>query len=159
MAGKTEHVWEVTGSLSEDCQYLILDHSKMLRRVIRYLVGERLEIKFSKLRQRRSDAQNRYIWGVLVPTVMAWRKETEGKVYEKDEVYAWLRISLLGHKPEIRDVIGETVIVMTGKRFSKMTTKEFAEAVETMVQELAERGCEVPLPREQNFITDHISDD
>lgn len=158
MAG-TEKEWDVVGELTDDCQYIKLTHHTMLRRLINGLRGEKLRVRFSKLRMKRSDAQNRYMWGVVVPTVRAFFKETQGIIYTPDEAYTWLRIGLLGQKPEIRDVAGTEVIVMTGKRFSDMNTKEFAEATETILERMAEMGCVVPEPKQHNFITEFLQDE
>lgn len=115
---------------------------------------KKLLLEVSKLSRRRSDAQNRYIWGVVVPCTRAWLKETTGEKYTPDFVYSWLRSSILGAKPEVKTVAGEEVIVMTSKRFSKMTTVEFSEAIELILDTLAERGCIIPEPKANNFLSD-----
>lgn len=149
----------VVGNLNEDCSAILIQFFKPLAKVIKSLRGEDLEVTFKKIRYNRSAAQNRYMWGVVVPTVRAWMKETQGEIKDKEAVYIWLRKSLLGHSIEVHEIMGEEVIVMGGKRFSKMNTKEFAEAVDTIVQEMAQRGCVIPLPRENNFLSDFLKDE
>jgi len=156
---KNEHVYEVTGTLSEDCKSLQLDHAVAMKRVIMWLKGEKLEIKFSKLRNRRSDKQNRYIWGVVVVVIQAWFKESQGEDLTKDQVYTWLRVGLLGHKPVIKEILGEEVIVMEGKHFSAMNTKKFALAIDSIIKQMDEKGCFIPLPKDGNFITDYVKDE
>jgi hypothetical protein len=136
---------------------LMLDQAKIIRRVIAPAFGHRIEIKFRQHRARRSDRQNRYIWGVVVPCVRAWKLETEGVKYTKDEIYTWLRVGLLGHTPQITEVSGVQVVIMGGKRFSQMNTKEFTDAIELIKQLLAEQGCNVPDPKQDNFLTDFIN--
>lgn len=134
-----------------------LDQAKAIRRVIFSVFGVRMEVKFKPHRARRSDRQNRYIWGVVVPCVRAWKYETEGVKYEKDEIYLWLRVGLLGHKPVITDVSGVQVITMSGKRFSQMNTKEFTDAIEDIRQRLALQDCVVPEPRQENFLSEFLN--
>lgn len=150
--------FEIVGTLSEDCTTIEITHHKMLRRLISGLRGEKLRVRFSKLRLKRSDAQNRYIHGVVVPHVRIFFLDTEGIQYTHDEAYVWLRTGLLGQKPEIKEVGGVQVIVMTGKRFSKMTTKEFEEAMEIIRQEMAVRGCVIPEPRQHNFLEEFLDE-
>lgn len=150
--------FEVLGELSEDRLSLVLHHGKMYKRVLGNLVGKVLKIKFSIYRSKRSDAQNRYMWGVVVPTVKNWYLETHGEKKDPEEIYAWLNISILGNKPKIVNIMDEDVIVMTGKRFSAMNTKEFAEAVDTIVKEMDAKGCYISLPEGDNFLHDHVTD-
>lgn len=140
----------------DDYPVLTIVGAKVLMRIFRVVINKPLEITFKVFRQQRSSAQNRYMWGVVVPTVRAWLRETEGVKYTPDEVYTWLRVSVLGNKPEIKEVAGSDVVVMTGKRFSAMNTKEFAEAVDTILNKMAEQGCVIPEPRQSNFIHEYI---
>lgn len=151
--------FDVTGELTEDLLYIKIDHAPAYRRLFSALLGHTLRVRFVIFRAKRSDAQNRYIHGVVVPVVRVWLKEMEGVTYTHDEVYTWLRVSLLGQTPEIKEIAGQQVIVMTGKRFSQQNTKEFAESVELIVAKMAEKGCVIPLPRENNFISDFLQDD
>lgn len=148
----------LTGELTEDCTHLRLDHSSALWRILQSLKGQKLEIMFWVFRYKRSDAQNRYIHGVIVPTVRAWYKETNGEVKSHDEVYTWLRIGLLGQAPVIGEFMGVEIITMSGKRFSKMTTKEFAEATDTILKLMAEKGCIIQEPKQNNFLSDFVQD-
>lgn len=140
----------------EDYPVLTIVGAKVLMRIFRVVIDKPLEITFKVFRQQRSSAQNRYMWGVVVPTVRAWLKETQGVSYTPDEVYTWLRVSILGNAPSVREVAGSEVLVMTGKRFSAMNTKEFAEAVDTILNEMAKRGCMVPEPKKSNFIHEFV---
>jgi hypothetical protein len=124
-----------------------------IRHLLSFFKGKELDITFSIHEKNRSAAQNRYIHGVVVPIVRTWFEETTGDRHTHDEVYMWLRVSLLKQSPIIKNVGGEQVIIMEGKRFSKMTTKEFAEAIDLIIATMAERDCPIPFPREENHIT------
>ena len=139
-------------------QFIKIDGWQALRKIFKDFVGKELLIKISVLRRRRSDRQNRYIHEVIVPCVMAWFKEVEGISYTHDEVYTWLRVSLLGQKLKVVDIAGEEIMVMEGKRFSAMNTKEFTDAVDEIITKMDEKGCLIPLPRQENLLTDFIED-
>lgn len=149
----------VTGNLSPSFR-LEIDSHKALARILKRFMGKQLEIHISEFKRQRSLAQNRWIWGLCVPTVKGWLKETQGEKYTKDEVYYYIQ-SVLGRKTIIKEIAGEEVIIMEGKRMSQMTTKEFSDAVEEIVQYFAERGLAIPLPKPgtNNLISDHIKDD
>jgi hypothetical protein len=154
----SDRKFETTGTLSPDGESVLLDHPKLYARLTKDIRGEKLIVTFQKYRSKRSDAQNRYIHGVVVPTVRAWFKETQGEEPGHDFVYSWLRTSLLEQEPIIKEMFGVQVISLGGKRFSQMNTKEFAEAINLIVDKMAERDCFIPLPRGDNFVHDHVED-
>jgi hypothetical protein len=145
-----EGVYEMIGQLTEDCQYVYLEHWKMFRRLLTKWVGKDVIITIKELQYKRSEAQNRLIHGLITPYVMRWYYETHGERKTHDEIYTWLRIAILEQRPRITEVAGEQVVTMTGKRFSKMTKKEFAEAVDLIMQRMAERGCYIPEPHKHD---------
>lgn len=113
-------------------------------------------LKIDKFRRQRSNRQNRYIWGVVVPRIMDWILETQGERISKDQAYMYIRTGVLEEKPVIKDVAGTQVITLENRRLSQRTTAEFAEAIEEIVSVMAQRGCIIPLPREENLLTDFL---
>lgn len=154
---KSEREYEVTGELQEDMT-IKLTAGSGLYRVLYHLCEKKLLIKMSVFREKRSDKQNRYFHGVVVVCVRAWLAETQGVKWESDEVYYWINQEVMGNKPRITEIMGQQVITMTGKRFSQMTTKEFADAVDAILKHFAELGCNIPEPNQNNFIEDLITD-
>jgi hypothetical protein len=150
----------VTGNLSPSYR-LEIDSSDKLKRILSKFKDKHLEITISIFRRKRSLSQNRWIWGVCVPTVRGWLKDTQGVSYDKDEVYYYIQGKALRRKIIIKEIAGEEVPVLEGKRMSQMTTKEFAEAVEDIVAYYAERGLVIELPRPgtNNVITEFIKDE
>lgn len=149
--------FDLEGVLSEDMESIHLTGATAFKRLFSALVGQNLRVRFVVFRKKRSDAQNRYIHGVMVPVVRDWIRETTGEKKTHDEVYLWLRTGILGQTPVISEVMGTQVITMSGKRFSAMNTKEFAEAIEFIADELAAKDCYVPMPKENNFLHEHIT--
>lgn len=150
------------GSMTPDFGLEIMD-AKLMSRVLKQFqeTEKPLEITISIFHRQRSLAQNRWMWGVCVPVVKGWLKETQGENYTKDEVYYYLNGTVLRQKPEIKEILGEEVIVLTGKRFSQMTTTEFSDAVDEIVAYFAERGLEIPMPvpGSNNLLSDYLKDE
>lgn len=147
------------GTMGEDFTVSLMDSQRMGRLLKKYVETEKpLEVTISIHRRQRSLAQNRWIHGVCVPTVQGWLRDTQGEKYTHDEVYVFLNTVVLGSKPIIKDVAGEEVIVMTGKKFSAMTTLEFSDAVEEIVRYFTERDLTIPLPKPKgsNLISDYL---
>lgn len=90
--------------------------------------------------KKRSDQQNRYLWGVcyaeLCKHLDGWEAEDVHE-YMLGECYGWERAELFG-KPKLRPV----------RRSSKMDTIEFAEFVAFIQRRAAEHGVFIPDPNE-----------
>lgn len=150
--------YHVIGTLREEDMSLRIQYGEALRGVFGHMLGRELDIQVTVLRKNRTNRQNRYIHGVVVPTVQAFYRETQGEEYTHDEVYAKLRVKL-GDKLIIKEVAGDKIITMSGKRFSKMDTKEFAQAIDALIQLFAEDGCYIAEPNEECFLTDFINEE
>lgn len=148
----------VVGELSEDCSSIQLTHYKALKRLIGHLKDTKLEVSFKKLRYKRSDAQNRFLWGVAYVTIAAWYYETQGEKVSKDVIHAHTLQYILGYRPVVETILGREVIVMEGKSTSKLNTVEFNDMKDKLQKYWAAKGCDIPDPRENNFITDFLDD-
>lgn len=127
-------------------------------RILRLHADVPLEINIKKSRRQRTVAQNAWMWGVCIVTIRAWMLETTGETPSKEAIYAFLRIKVIGHEVVIEEVNGVEIPVVSGKRFSAMTTVEFSEAVDKIVLYYAELGLEIklPIPKSNNYYTDYI---
>lgn len=149
-----------TGKLSEDCRSLEIDFADKIRRLLIPLKDDMLEITIKIFRRNRTIAQNSWLWGICIPTVRAWMKEINGECPSAEAMYAFFRISIVGHNVTIESINGIDTPVVSGKRFSQMNTVEFSESVEKIVQYYADLGLEIPLPvpKTNNYITDYCQD-
>jgi hypothetical protein len=145
--------------LSDGEMYIKISHWRVFRRILREWLfdNKELEIDIRVLRYKRSLAQNRWMWGVCVPTVRAFVKETSGEVKSKDAIYYWLNTAIVGRDVVIENVMGIEVPVVKGKKFSEMNTKEFSDAVEKIVRHFDALGCHISLPINNNTLNDHIT--
>ena len=154
--------YDLTGQLTENCEHIRLDHFRIFQKTFKKWLGKDILITIRELKYKRSDNQNRFCWGVIIPYVRHWLYETQGVKYAPDYVYTWLRLELLEEAPTVMEIAGREVIVMTGKRFSQMNTAEFATAVDTILNKMAERGCIIPEPskdkNKHNLLQDFLQD-
>jgi hypothetical protein len=99
------------------------------------------------------------MWGVCIVTIRAWMLETTGECPSKEAIYAFLRIKVIGHEVVIEEINGVEIPVVSGKRFSAMTTTEFSEAVDKIIAYYAELGCEIklPIPKSNNYFTNYVN--
>lgn len=149
----SDPTYHLKGTMRDDMS-LIFSHAENLREVLGYLVGMDLEIIVKPFRKKRSDRQNRYIHGVMVPVVQYFYYNTQGIRYSHDAVYAKFRKDL-GDELMIQEIDGVEVVTFSNKRFSEKTTKEFNEATETLRAIYAEKGCYIPEPNEECMFNDY----
>lgn len=159
MAGKDfEYVF--TGKFSDNLQNLVIDSGGLLLRAFYPIKDNELEIRIRPYYKRRTDAQNRYIWGVVIPTIRAWIKESTGEIPATAEaLYVFLRVHVCEQQPAIEVILGEEVVVIKGKHFSQMSTVEFADAIDKIIAYYDARDCIIPLPKGNNTLNDFAKDE
>jgi hypothetical protein len=98
------------------------------------------KIEIAQYQKRRSDQQNRYLWGVVYPTFMAilpgWDAEDVHE-YLLGEHFGWERFEGMG-RAKVKPI----------KRSSKLSKIEFADYVDYCQRKGAEHGIFVPEPED-----------
>ena len=158
MSGISDREFEVVGALTDDCRYIEIANYLPLKRIIRNLRGEQLEVKFRKLRNKRTDRQNRYLHGVVIVCIRSWYKDTTGNSLTINQAKDFIYRELLGAEPISYNIFGKEYYSFEYKRMSSMNTKEFTDAVELIRDKMAEVGCLIPEPKRNNFITDYADE-
>lgn len=105
--------------------------------VMKALPGKTLKVTVEEAKKRRSDDQNRYLWGVCYAALRdATGQESEDwHEYMLGEWSGWESYKLFG-KARIRPI----------RRSSKLSTTEFAEYVAFIQCRAAEHGVFIPDP-------------
>ena len=111
-------------------------------------------ITIEKYFDKRSLKQNAYYWGVVVPHVYNFYKESYGEDLTREEIHNYHLSKIAGHKVKMIEVLGEVIISQTGKRTSEMNTKEFGEFIENVHRFWAENGFFIPDPDEAYSVTE-----
>lgn len=90
-------------------------------------------------RERRSDAQNRYLWGVCYAELQraTGQDAADWHEYMLGECYGWETVEMMGRR-KLRPM----------RRSSKMDRQEFAEYVAFIQRRAAEHNIYIPEPNE-----------
>lgn len=120
---------------------------KLIMDVIGSFEGKVIEITIQKKRKKRSNPQNRYYWGLLVPF---WRKlllEEWGEVHTNESTHEFLKMNF-GYNEKVDESTGE--IFRTPRSTTENSTVEMEEYHEVLRQKAFEMfGAAIPLPNEQ----------
>ncbi len=127
------------------------------KRMLKRLEGKDVEVVIDRLKRTRSNRQNKYYWGVVIPLVIHWHKDSFGEKITKDEAHCFIYQSVLGVKPVIKEIQGCEVVVFDGKRLSECSTIEFEGKMEDIRSYFAPKGLVIPEPNQDNFVEDFLS--
>lgn len=133
-----------------------LTFGKALRRILKPFFGKKLLVSFEEQKYQRSKAANRWLWGVAYVTIAAWYRETQGERISKEAIHAYTLHVILDSRIEVKEMFGKEIMIIHEKSTSQMTVQEFSEFMETLVKHWAEKGCEIPMPRGDNLLSDYI---
>ena len=112
--------------------------------VLAALPGKELRVEVSEYRKRRSDDQNRYLWGCVYPSILKGGGEQLGG-WTAEDLHDFFLIEHFGS--EIIEGFGRKRHRAL-RRSSKLSTVEFKDLVEHIQRFCAERGIYVPDPDE-----------
>ena len=135
------------GKVNEDGTVKLYDPN-FNRSFLQKYIDKDVEIEVRLESKKRSDRQNRFYWGVVIPTIIKWQQEQEGIEYTKDEIHHFILKNIVKPTVEVHPVMGEQVIVYKTKTTSQMNTKEFNQFKEELQLYFAERGIDIPDPNE-----------
>lgn len=113
---------------------IMWDTPEKVREYLKGLEGKRVEVVVRKERSQRSNKQNSYYWGIVLPILGDYFG------YEPDEMHEALKLKFLQIGP---------CDVPTVKSTTKLNTAEFEEYLERIRRWAAtEYSVVVPLPHE-----------
>jgi len=110
--------------------------------------------RIEKVFGKRSDRQNRYLWGVVYPAVREGLKDVGYETESLDEVHEFCKgkfIALEGRKRKrlINKITGEVKYISVVKSTRKLSTTQFNEYFESIIRWAAEYlSIEIPYPQE-----------
>lgn len=127
--------------VDSDAKLRVEDRTAWAHHVKKY-VGRKVEIVLRLRTSKRSDAQNRWIWGIAYPLLgQHWGYERT----EHEQMHYGLLAQCFGTKVDTRFGVRVPKVVSS----SKLSTVEFSEYMEWLVRYAAvEEGIRIPLPNE-----------
>lgn len=146
--------YSLIGTLSENCETIILSRNIMMKRFLKSLVGQDLQIDLEKVKKIRSASQNRYYWGLMIKMICQHHLETQGSALMPNDAhyYNLTKVLQLSFKEQI--IFGNLVLVFEdAKSTSEMTTVEFNDFIRLIQQHFVEHyDLIIPDPNQQNFL-------
>jgi hypothetical protein len=129
---------------------LTLKNQQIFQEELKGLVGE-VVVTVAEGRGKRSDAQNRYYWGIVMKLI----SDTTG--YTPEEVHEFLKEKFLTDKKHI--VIGGEERDIEKATTTRLTTKEFEEYIENIRAFASmELQINVPSPNEPERVKDMLDE-
>lgn len=148
---------ELVAEMQADCSIEIMA-ARAIYGQLRPYIGKTIIINIREYESKRSDKQNRWYWGVAIPIIKQFRRDTEGEEYTNDEIHYYNLTHVAGRKPVIKEIFGFETIVMEGKSTSEMSTKDFMDFKESLQKHFGEMDCNIPDPKDDNFITEYVNE-
>lgn len=111
---------------------------------LRSLEGKLVEIKISIPKNKRTQKQNSFYWGVVIPFVTSFFQEY-GNDFDQMQVHEYLK-SEVGKMDTIVKL--PTGVARISGSTQKMSTKEFEDYITKIRAWGAEWGLSIPFPRE-----------
>lgn len=114
--------------------------------------GKDVVITFSKPKKSRSNNQNAFYWGVVLPLVQKGLLDATGELRSNDNIHYKILLPLFAPTNEIVNTdTGECIIERLTS--SEMTTTQFCEYIMEVQKWGAEfLGIDIPSPNEENLI-------
>jgi len=131
---------------------IIFSNREILELQIQSLEGKNVAVRIQKLVKKRSDRQNRWYWGVAIPTIIKGIEQQKGEILDKGTAHALALNITDGIKLESKMLFGYNVIEVTQKRTSDMSVEEFNVFYQKLQFTFAERDIIIPDPSQENFI-------
>jgi hypothetical protein len=126
----------------KDNRLRIYDEQAM-KNTYQYFEGCPVWVTIEKARNKRSNPQNAYLWGVCYKLI------SDFTGYEIDEVHEICKAKFLPSERElVNKDTGEIEKVTIGASTRKLTTVEFCEYIEKIQRFFAQLGCQIPDPNE-----------
>lgn len=124
---------EFSAAVTKDGKLEVLEKGRWVGWLMKH-AGKRVSLVLTREKRRRSDAQNRRYWSLVVPCFSEWSG------YEKDEAHE----VLLQMFSKYEDHLPSGEVVERILRSSKMTVEQFNTYTSRVERFLAEHGFEFP---------------
>lgn len=125
--------------------------SKAVATALRNIEGKRVIVSLREHKRKRSNNQNRYYWGVVIPLVLEMFTDA-GNDTTAEEVHEFLK-EYVGGSTFVRLLVTPDLKRRSVVRSSTtLTTDEWESFMEMVRAWAATMGCQIPLPNENLII-------
>lgn len=127
----------------------ITGNRNLLSKAIQTFEGSKITITLERFRKKRSNNQNRFYYGVVIPLVQDGLKEATGEVRGADSIHYNILLPLFA---PTRDITNKDTGEIFSERItsSEMTTTEFMTFIKEIQKWAAEfLGIDIPDPNSE----------
>jgi len=142
---KIEIITSISNNLFKRNRNLVLN-------AIKYFNDKDVVITFSKPKKSRSNNQNRFYWGVVLPLVQNGLLEATGELRSCDNIHYKILLPLFA---PLNEIVNKDTGESLNERLtsSEMTTTQFCEYIMEVQKWGAEfLGIDIPSPNEENLL-------
>ncbi len=118
---------------------------KKLSEVMQEQEGKRVLVTIETEKKNRSNEQNRFYYGVILPLIVSMFRDA-GNTVSKDDVHEFLKLHVGKLVKDIHDPDGESLPI--SRSSADLTTKEWEDWLTNIRVWAAHFGVQVPLPNE-----------
>lgn len=117
-----------------------------IARMLKLAEGKRVKITLQLAKKRRSNRQNAFYWGVVVPCVLELLRDA-GNTITEEGVHDFLKAYVGGLQKTIVKPDGTRAVILGST--ADLGTMDFEEYLEKCRAWAAQFGCMIPLPNEE----------
>jgi hypothetical protein len=118
-----------------------------IQQVVKSLEGKEVKVVISQVFKKRSERQNNYYWGVVIPIMQNTMLDT-GNAMDIDDIHLMLRVKFLKQIISINEETGE--VAERVKSTTELSTIEFMDFVSKVrFWAIDFFGVEIPEPNEE----------
>lgn len=112
--------------------------------------GDRFRVTFEKLYKKKSNEQNRYLWGAVYPILLDEIRQ-QGNEMSVEELHLLCKYQFLEKRSICNKNTGETIEIMPTT--ATLSTSQMIDYIESIRQWSSDFwGCSIPNPGEQTKI-------
>lgn len=142
---KIEIITSISNNIFKRNRNLVLN-------AIKYFNGKDVVITFSKPKKSRSNNQNRFYWGVVLPLVQNGLLDATGELRSVDNIHYKILLPLFA---PLNEIVNKDTGECISERLtsSEMTTTQFMEYIMEVQKWSAEfLSIDIPNPNEENLL-------
>lgn len=119
---------------------------------INYFNGKNVVISFSKVKKSRSNNQNRFYWGVVIPLIQNGLLEATGDLRSADDIHYKILLPMFA---PINEIVNKDTgeIIIERLTSSDLTTTQFMEYIMEIQKWASEfLNIDIPNPNEETLL-------
>lgn len=153
MANKKEEGLFFIGQLTDN--YEIKLEGRNLPIFLNQFVGHDIEVVLSRVKVAKTMPQVRYWFGVMIPYIIEFIRESEGIKHSRDTIHAFLMSTYGGMKFKDQTILGRTFQVVERASLADMSKEEASQLIQTVIDDFALKGLDIPSPSPSGTLSDY----